>query len=52
LRAVNVPDIPAVLADIGFTQKPVFEIISPNADRDIEDSAAKLLGMGWGRASS
>jgi len=52
LGTVDFAPIPAVLADIGFTQKPVFEIISPNADRDIEDSAAKLLGMGWGRASS
>lgn len=51
LGTVDFAPIPAVLAEIGFTNKPIFEIISPNADRDIEDSAAKLLGMGWGTTS-
>ncbi len=51
LGTVDFAPIPAVLAEIGFTKRPVFEIISTNADRDIEDSAAKLLAMGWGRTS-
>lgn len=51
LGSVDFAPIPAVLAQIGFTKKPIFEIISPNPDRDIEDSAAKLLGMGWARTS-
>jgi len=51
LGTVDFAPIPAVLAEIGFTKKPIFEIISPNADRDIADSAAKLLAMGWGKAS-
>jgi len=50
LGTVDFAPIPAVLAEIGFTKKPIFEIISPNADRDIEDSAAKLLALGWGKA--
>lgn len=51
LGSVDFAPIPAVLAEIGFTKKPIFEIISPNPDRDIEDSATKLLGMGWARTS-
>jgi len=51
LGTVDFAPIPAVLEEIGFKGKPIFEIISPNADRDIEDSAAKLLDMGWGRAA-
>jgi len=50
LGSVDFAPIPAVLAEVGFAKKPIFEIISPNPDRDIEDSAAKLLGMGWGRS--
>jgi L-ribulose-5-phosphate 3-epimerase len=45
---VDFAPIPPVLAEIEFTKKPIFEIISPDADRDIEDSAAKLGAMGWG----
>ncbi|MEO8304614.1 MAG: sugar phosphate isomerase/epimerase family protein [Betaproteobacteria bacterium] len=51
LGTVDFAPIPAVLEEIGFKEKPIFEIISPNADRDIEDSAAKLLAMGWGRTA-
>jgi sugar phosphate isomerase/epimerase len=48
LGTVDFAPIPAVLSEIGYTNRPIFEIISPTADRDIEDSAAKLLAMGWG----
>lgn len=48
---VDFAPIPAVLAEIGFTPKPVFEIISPDPDRDIEDSASRLLGAGWDRSA-
>jgi L-ribulose-5-phosphate 3-epimerase len=51
IGTVDFAPIPAVLAEIGFKEKPILEIISPNADRDIDDSAAKLLAMGWGRTS-
>lgn len=51
LGTVDFAPIPAVLAEIGFARKPVFEIISPNADHDIEDSETRLLRMGWGRAA-
>ena len=50
LGTVDFAPIPAVLAEIGFTHKPVLEVISPNADRDIDDSAAKLSAMGWGKS--
>lgn len=49
LGTVDFASIPAVLEEIGFTPKPIFEIISPDPDRDIDDSAAKLLASGWGR---
>jgi L-ribulose-5-phosphate 3-epimerase len=45
---VDFAPIPAVLADIGFRRQPVLEVISPDADRDIDDSAARLLAMGFG----
>lgn len=51
LGTVDFAPIPAVLAEIGFTPKPMFEIISPDPDRAIEASASRLLGAGWGRAA-
>lgn len=51
LGTVNFAPVPAVLAEIGFTPKPMFEIISTDPDRDIEASAARLLGAGWDRAT-
>lgn len=48
LGNVDFAPIPAVLAEIGFTRRPILEIISPNADRDIADSAERLVKMGWG----
>jgi sugar phosphate isomerase/epimerase len=40
--------IPRLLAEVGYTEKPVLEIISAeNPDGDIRDSAARLAGLGW-----
>jgi L-ribulose-5-phosphate 3-epimerase len=41
--------VPPVLAEVGYPRLPVLEIISPNADRDILDSADKLSDMGYAR---
>lgn len=49
LGTVDFAAIPAVLAEIGFDRRPVLEIISPNADRDIDDSVERLVKLGWGR---
>ncbi|MEP6677658.1 MAG: sugar phosphate isomerase/epimerase family protein [Betaproteobacteria bacterium] len=51
LGTVDFAPIPVVLAEIGFTPKPMLEIISPDPDRDIEASASGLLGAGWGMAA-
>ena len=42
-------DVPAMLAAVGYAGKPVLEIISDDADRDIVDGAAKLAAMGFAR---
>jgi L-ribulose-5-phosphate 3-epimerase len=42
-------DIPAMLAAVGHTQRPVLEIISADADRDIVDGADKLAAIGFAR---
>jgi len=51
LGTVDFAPIPGYLAQIGFSRKPILEIIAPNADREIDDSAAKLVAMGWGKAA-
>ena len=48
LGTVDFAPIPSYLAQIGFTHKPILEIIAPNADTEIDDSVAKLVAMGWG----
>ena len=50
LGTVDFKPIPGYLARIGYTQRPILEIIAPNADREIDDSTAKLVAMGWGKA--
>ena len=50
LGTVDFSGIPAVLAEIGFAERPILEIISADADRDIDDSATKLAKFGWRRA--
>ena len=52
--AVGLGDVPfatlaPVLAEIGFTELPVLEIISRTADADIPRSAAALAAVGIGR---
>ena len=39
--------IPAMLADIGYRQRPMLEIISEKGDADILDSAARLAALGF-----
>ena len=51
LGTVDFRPIPGYLAQIGFTRKPILEIIAPNADKDIDDSAAKLVALGWGKTA-
>jgi sugar phosphate isomerase/epimerase len=47
LGTVDFASIPAVLAEIGYRNRPVLEIISADADRGIDDSVARLVAMGW-----
>jgi sugar phosphate isomerase/epimerase len=49
LGTVDFAPVPGYLAAIGFTRKPILEIIAPNADKEIDDSVAKLVAMGWGK---
>lgn len=44
---VDFTAIPEVLAEIGFRKRPVLEVISTDADRDIDDSATRLAAMGY-----
>jgi L-ribulose-5-phosphate 3-epimerase len=39
--------LPPVLDEIGYTERPMLEIITATPDRDIRASAEKLLAMGW-----
>lgn len=45
----NVPfrDIPAMLRDVGYRERPMLEIISRNADADILDSVERLAALGF-----
>lgn len=47
LGTVDFASIPAVLAEIGYTRRPILEIIANDADRNIDDSVKRLVGMGW-----
>jgi len=47
LGSVDFVPIPNVLKEIGFTNRPVLEIISSNPDNDLDDSCKKLHAMGW-----
>jgi hypothetical protein len=44
--------IPAVLKEIGFTGRPMLEIIAPDADAVIDDSVRRLTEAGYGRSRS
>jgi sugar phosphate isomerase/epimerase len=39
--------VPSVLAEIGYSELPVLEVISRNADADTLDSATRLAGLGY-----
>jgi L-ribulose-5-phosphate 3-epimerase len=47
LGTVDFRPVPTVLAEIGFTRKPVLEIIAPEPDMAIDDSVRRLSEMGW-----
>jgi hypothetical protein len=49
LGTVDFEPIPTVLKEIGFTNRPVLEIISSNPDADLDDSCKKLYAMGWNK---
>jgi sugar phosphate isomerase/epimerase len=41
--------VPPVLKEIGYTELPVLEVISRNADADTLDSATRLAALGYAR---
>jgi sugar phosphate isomerase/epimerase len=47
LGSVPFAEIPRALATVGYTAKPMLEIISSDPDRDIVASAAKLVALGF-----
>jgi L-ribulose-5-phosphate 3-epimerase len=42
-------EVPAMLVAVGYARRPVLEIISEHADRDIVEGAEKLAAMGFSR---
>ena len=51
LGTVPFAQVPAALAAVGYTRRPMLEIISRDADRDVVASAEKLAAMGFTRAA-
>lgn len=49
LGTVPFAQVPAALAAVGYTRRPMLEIISRDADRDVIASAEKLAAMGFAR---
>ena len=49
LGTVPFAQVPAALAAVGYTKRPMLEIISRDGDRDVIASADKLAAMGFGR---
>jgi sugar phosphate isomerase/epimerase len=47
LGDVPFADVPPVLAEIGYSELPVLEVISRNPDADTIDSARKLAALGY-----
>jgi len=43
-------EVPPVLAELGFTDRPVLEVISREPDPDTMHSAERLAALGWGPA--
>jgi sugar phosphate isomerase/epimerase len=52
LGTVPFAQVPAVLAAVGYTAKPMLEIISRDPDRDIVTSAEKLGAMGFAKGAA
>ncbi len=52
LGTVPFAAIPPVLDEIGFTGRPMLEIIAPDADAVIDDSVRQLAEVGYGRCRS
>jgi L-ribulose-5-phosphate 3-epimerase len=50
LGTVDFAVVPPVLREIGFTQRPVLEIIDAQPDASIERSVSQLQALGWGSA--
>jgi L-ribulose-5-phosphate 3-epimerase len=48
LGTVDFAVVPPVLRAIGFTQRPVLEIIDAQPDASIERSVSQLQALGWG----
>jgi L-ribulose-5-phosphate 3-epimerase len=51
LGTVPFAQVPAALAAVGYTARPMLEIISRDPDRDVIASAEKLAAMGFARAA-
>jgi sugar phosphate isomerase/epimerase len=51
LGTVDFQPLPAVLAEIGFTRRPILEIITSEPDEAIERSARRLVESGFHHAS-
>ena len=47
LGSVDFASLPAVLAEIGHGARPILEIIAPEPDAAIDQSAARLAQLGW-----
>jgi len=50
LGTVDFSVVPPVLREIGFTRRPVLEIIDAQPDASIERSVSQLRALGWGPA--
>lgn len=51
LGTIDFGSIPGYLTQIGYAKKPILEIVAPNADKAIDDSASRLIAMGWGKGA-
>lgn len=51
LGDVNFAALPPVLSAIGHATPPMLEVISTQPDRDIDESARRLVDMGWRRTA-
>lgn len=47
LGTVDFQPLPAAIGEIGFTRRPILEIVAPDPDRAIQDSAQRLSALGF-----